>query len=432
MTASAPPVVEGVEWVRPGPAPPQRRNDLLLALVLFAGTIASCALYRVTGYADDAPFWHSVLWAATMSLPLVWRRVQPEAVAIALSIAFFVGAMAEIGELLFSNINLFIAIYSIGAWGRSRRIALIVRAAIVAGMFVWLFWGLIVSANAPDHLPEMSREGGPISPYVAFSLINVLTNLLYFGGAWYFGDAAYRSARARAALEQRTEELAAERERTREHAVAIERLRIARELHDVVAHHVSVIGVQAGAARRVLARDPEQAVASLTSIEHSAREAVAELHGLLGTLRQGDGTAEAPTEVVPHGLDDLPGLIAESSASGVPTTLGVVGTPRETSGLVGVTAYRLVQEALTNVRKHAGAGATADVRVRWADDALELEVSDTGTGRSSGASSSGGLGLAGMRERVAAVGGELELGARHRGGYLVRATLPLRRAGAVT
>lgn len=431
MTASAPPVVEGVEWVRTGPAPTQRRNDLLLAVLLFAGTTASCALHRVTGYGDDAPFWHSAVWAAAMSLPLIWRRVQPEAVAIALSVAFFVGAMAEIGELLFSNINLFIAIYSIGAWGRSRRIALIVRAVIVAGMFLWLFWGLIVSANTPDHLPEVSREGGPISPYVAFSLINVLTNLLYFGGAWYFGDAAYRGARARVALEQRTEELDAERERTREQAVAIERLRIARELHDVVAHHVSVIGVQAGAARRVLARDPDRAATSLTAIEHSAREAVAELHGLLGTLRQGDGTADAPSEVVPHGIDDLAELVAESSASGVPTTLGVVGEPRETSGVVGITAYRLVQEALTNVRKHAGAGATADVRLRWADDALELEVSDTGAGRDT-IDRPDGLGHAGMRERVAAVGGELELGPRHRGGYLVRASLPLRRAGAVT
>ena len=434
--ADAVEVVDGAEWRRPGPTPAQRRNDVLLALVLFGGTLGSAALYRAAGVADGAPYWHSAIWAATMSLPLAWRRVAPEIVAITASVAFFVGAMAEIGELLFSNITLFIAIYTLGAWGRNRRVALLVRAGIVLGMFVWLIWGLVVAANAPDHLPEMSREGGLVSPYVAYALINVVTNLLYFGGAWYFGDNAYRSARERVALEQRTEELAAERERTREQAVAIERLRIARELHDVVAHHVSVIGVQAGAARRVLARDPEAATASLTAIEHSAREAVAELHGLLGTLRQGDGDAadggtDAPAEAVPHGLDDLPDLVAESSASGVPTTLGVIGTPRETSGVVGITAYRLVQEALTNVRKHAGAGATADVRVRWADEELELEVSDTGTARSA-ATRPGGLGHAGMRERVSAVGGELELGARHRGGYLVRATLPLRRAGAIS
>ena len=270
-SAASPAVVDGVEWRRPRPTPAQRRNDLLLALVLLGGTLGSTALYRAAGVADGAPYWHSAIWAATMSLPLAWRRVAPEVVAITASVAFFVGAMAEIGELLFSNITLFIAIYTLGAWGRSRRIALLVRAGIVLGMFVWLIWGLVVAANAPDHLPEMSREGGLVSPYVAYALINVVTNLLYFGGAWYFGDNAYRSARERVALQQRTEELAAERERTREQAVAIERLRIARELHDVVAHHVSVIGVQAGAARRVLARDADEAATSLTAIEHSAR-----------------------------------------------------------------------------------------------------------------------------------------------------------------
>lgn len=422
-------MIDGVEWVRPGPTSIERRNDLVLAAVLLAATAASGALYRVIGYGDDAPVWAMVAWAATMTLPLAWRRVAPEIVAVVLSVAFVVGVVAEVGELLFSNIDLFIAIYSVGAWGRSRRRGRIVRGLIVAGMLGWLFWSLIVSSNVPDYVSDISREGGPFSPYVAFALINVLTNLLYFGGAWYFGDAAYRSARGRAALEQRTQELAVERERSREQAIALERLRIARELHDVVAHHVSVIGVQAGAARRVLDRDPEHAAESLAAIEHSAREAVAELHGLLGTLRQGDTPTDVDAEM-PHGVDEVAHLVDEAAASGLPTTLEVIGEARETSGLVGLTAYRLVQEALTNVRRHAGPAATADVRLRWSDTALEVEVSDTGTGRvpTTGATTAGGLGQAGMRERVAAIGGELELGPRRRGGYLVRATLPLRRA----
>lgn len=426
MTA-APSAVDAVDWVRPGPTAAQRRNDLILAGVLLLATLGTAALYRATGYADGAPFWATVVWAMTMTLPLALRRVVPEVVAIVLSIAFVVGVVAEVGDLLFANIDLFIAIYSVGAWCRSRRIAQVVRGAIVIGMFGWLFWVLIVSSNAPDYLPDLARDGGVISPYVAFALINVLTNLLYFGGAWYFGDAAHRSARERAALEERTEQLAAERERTREQAVTLERLRIARELHDVVAHHVSVIGVQAGAARRVLASDPDGAAASLSAIEHSAREAVGELHGLLGTLRQGD-TATDATAAPPHGLDDLPGLIDDSTANGVPTTLEVIGERRAAGGLVEVTAYRLVQEALTNVRKHGGPGATADVRLRWSDRSLEVEVSDTGSARAGSPSAAReGLGQVGMRERVAAVGGELEVGARRRGGYLVRATLPLRR-----
>ena len=288
MTETAPPVVEGVEWVRPRPPRSAYRNDLVLALVLAAGTAASVVLYRITGWGEGAPWWGSVIWVAAMNLPLAARRRWPEVVALVASGAFVVGAVAEVGEALLSNIALFIAIYTVGAWGRNRLRANVVRGVIVVGMFVWLFWALIVGSMSPEQLPDLSREG-IVSPYLALGLINVLTNLLYFGGAWYFGDSAYRSARSRAELEQRTAELAAERERTRAQAVAIERLRIARELHDVVAHHVSVIGVQAGAARRVIAKDPDAAAASLSAIEASAREAVDELHGLLGTLRGGLG-----------------------------------------------------------------------------------------------------------------------------------------------
>jgi len=288
---AAPPVLDGVEWVRPRPGRTGLRNDLVLAAVMLIGLSASVVLYRITGWGEDTPWWASVIWVPAMSLPLAARRLQPEVVALVASVAFIVGSVTMAGEALFSNICLFIAIYTVGAWGRSRRRATIVRGVIVLGMFAWLFWALIYYSAVQDYLPDLPREG-TLSPYVAYGLINVLTNLLYFGGAWYFGDSAYRSARSRAELEQRTAELAAERERTRAQAVAIERLRIARELHDVVAHHVSVIGVQAGAARRVLAKDPDAASASLSAIEVSARDAVDELHRLLGTLRGTTDTGE--------------------------------------------------------------------------------------------------------------------------------------------
>lgn len=439
-------MLDGVEWVRPRPGREGLRNDAVLAVVLFAMSIGSAALYRASGWAEGVPFWATIVWAAAMTLPLAARRLLPEVVALVLSGAFVVGALTQAGDPLFSNIDLFIAFYTVGAWGRSRLIAQVVRGAIVVGMLAWLFWDLIVSSNMPDRLPDLSRDvDGLVSPYVAYALINIVTNLLYFGGAWYFGDSAYRSARSRSALEQRTTELAAERERTRAQAVAIERMRIARELHDVVAHHVSVIGVQAGAARRVLARDPEAAAASLAAIEDSAREAIAELHGLLGTLRRGadaspgtDAPAdsglglEPPTADAPaRGFADLAALAEATTASGIRTTFTVVGEPRETSALVGLTSYRIAQEALTNVRKHAGPAATAELRLRWDDTSVEIEVTDTGAGRSA-ATGRGGLGQAGMRERVAVVGGALECGPRHRGGYLVRATLPLRRTGDAT
>ncbi|MDF2576370.1 MAG: hypothetical protein K0S05_3282 [Agromyces sp.] len=385
----APPVVEGVEWVRPRPPRAAYRGDLVLALVLAAGTAMSVALYRVTGWGEDAPWWGTGLWVALMTLPLAARRRWPEIVALVASVGMVVALSAELGEPLFTNIALFIAIYTVGAWGRSRLRANIVRAVIVVGMFGWLFWNLVYFSAVQDYLPELPREGdGPLSPYVAYGLINVLTNLLYFGGAWYFGDAAYRSARSRAELEQRTAELAAERERTRVQAVAIERLRIARELHDVVAHHVSVIGVQAGAARRVIAKDPDAAAASLSSIEASARDAVDELHGLLGTLRADEEPEGASTST--HGVDQLRELVDESSAAGL-------------------------------------GSAVADVRLRWSDDAVELEVTNTGGVAGASAADPRGLGQLGMRERVAAAGGTIELGPRARGGYLVRARFPLRR-----
>ncbi|GAA1795158.1 sensor histidine kinase [Agromyces lapidis] len=442
---TAPPVLPGVEWVRPRPGRRGYRNDLVLALVLAVGTAASVVLYRATGWGEGTPWWGAVLWTAGMTLPLAARRRWPEIVALVASAVFIVGAVVGVGEALFSNIALFVAIYTVGAWGRSRRVATVVRGAIVIVMFAWLFWGLIFFSTVQDHLPELSREG-LLSPYLAYGFINVLTNLLYFGGAWYFGDTAYRSARARAELEQRTAELAAERERTRVQAVALERLRIARELHDVVAHHVSVIGVQAGAARRVLAKDPAAATASLSAIESNAREAVDELHGLLGTLR-GDAdtgplalvddaastTGEATTSTSTRGIARIDELVRESADGGLPVTLAIVGEPRPVSPVVDLSAYRITQEALTNVRKHAGAAATAEVRVRWTDAALEIEITNSGTTTSvAGAAraseaTGGGLGQLGMRERVAATGGTIELRPRARGGYLVRASFPLRR-----
>lgn len=195
-------------------------------------------------------------------------------------------------------------------------------------------------------------------------------------------------------------------------------MRIARELHDVVAHHVSAMGVQAGAARRVLATDPEKAADALRHVEQSARDAIGELRALVVTLRaEDDGTGSAP------GLDDLPALVDSAVATGQRVALTEVGEPRTVSPMVGLTAYRIVQEALTNARKHAGPLAQVDVRVRYLDDELEVEVADDGRGGGSGAHGAG-AGVLGMRERVSALDGVLEVGPRSRGGWLVRARMP--------
>jgi signal transduction histidine kinase len=226
---------------------------------------------------------------------------------------------------------------------------------------------------------------------------------------------------------RRTAELAEEREHSTQQALALDRVRIARELHDVVAHHVSVMGVQAGAARRVMTRDPAKASEALSVIESNARSAVDELHRLLTTLRDpGAEPSDAATESAStRGLEQLPQLIESTRDAGTTANLVIVGEPHPVSTLVGFTLYRVAQESLTNVRKHAGDRAEAEVRVRYLGDRVELEVTDTGLGRGLSSRRGSGLGHIGMRERLAAVGGTLEVGPRSRGGYLVRAVVPL-------
>jgi signal transduction histidine kinase len=203
-------------------------------------------------------------------------------------------------------------------------------------------------------------------------------------------------------------------------ALLDERVRIARELHDVVAHHVSVIGVQAGAARMVLGRDPDRARETLASIESSSREAVLQLHQLLGFLRQaGDADDLGPQP----GLEQLRELTAAVSASQLVVDLRIEGEPFALAPTVDASAYRIVQEALTNTLKHAGATQAA-VTLRYGPGEVELEIVDDGRATGAGSPAPGGLGLIGMRERAALHGGRLETGPREGGGFAVRATLP--------
>ena len=320
--------------------------------------------------------------------------------------------------MLFSNIALFAAMYSIGAWSTSRRAALISRTLIVVAMFGWLFYGIASAAFDTSLAPDDSGIG-LIAPGVAAGLIAVITNILYFAGAWAFGDRAWNAARERAELEARTRELAAERARTAAQAVALDRVRIGRELHDVVAHHVSVVGIQAGAARRALetrgADGADTATRALGSIEQSARQAVDELHRLVTTLRDTDQLANAGAEDAHATARDARGTagsagdgpstrgtaqLGELEAAGRAAALHTIGEPTPLSPVVDTTLYRVAQEAVTNALKHAGASARVDLRLRFTPDAVELDVADTGVGA-----------------RAAAV--------QPRGGYLVRARVPL-------
>jgi signal transduction histidine kinase len=240
--------------------------------------------------------------------------------------------------------------------------------------------------------------------------------------AWLAGFTLRERAGQAEAAEERAIQAEREREESARRAVFEERVRIARELHDVVAHHVSMMGVQAGAARIVIDRDPDKARVALGAIEASSRQAVDELHRLLGFLRQaGDSDDLAPRP----GVSALPGLAAGMSDSNLTVEVDVEGEERPLPPTVDVSAYRIAQEALTNTLKHAGASRAA-VTLRYCRGELELEIVDDGRGATAASESVGGLGLIGMRERAALHGGRLTAGPAPGGGFAVHATLPTR------
>jgi signal transduction histidine kinase len=257
----------------------------------------------------------------------------------------------------------------------------------------------------------------------------LVSNAVLFVGVWWVG----RSLRLRRAyldeLEARARRLERAREADSRAARAEERSRIARELHDVVAHHVSVMTVQAGAARRILHRDPESVQDALATIEQMGRTALGEMRRLVGVLR----TEAEPTrsELSPQpGVGDVSGLVDQLRETGLQVQLWIEGESRSLSPGVDLAAFRLVQEALTNTLKHAGPQARAWVRIQYADRQLEIEVEDDGRGLVAGLGRTGGSngnghGLVGMRERVALYGGDLRIGPRSGGGFEVRARFPL-------
>ena len=242
-------------------------------------------------------------------------------------------------------------------------------------------------------------------------------------GALLLGGSVRGRGAERAAMEERARHLAETREEEARRRVAEERVRIARDLHDSVAHSMASISVQAGVGAHVLDERPEDARAALLAIKHASGDALAELRATLSMLRSSDAAPREPAA----GLDRLPSLVNSSRAAGLPVDVVIEGDARPLPPAVDTAAFRIVQESLTNVIRHAGP-ARATVAVRHGDDGVEIEVTDDGRGAVDGNGVAdggrGGHGLAGMRERVGLLGGELYAGTRRSGGYRVRARLP--------
>jgi signal transduction histidine kinase len=240
--------------------------------------------------------------------------------------------------------------------------------------------------------------------------------------AWLFAVLLARRGRRAATAEARAVQLERDNEQRAQAAAATERGRIARELHDVIAHSVGVMTVQAGAARMQLPDHPDRAVPPLLAVEETGRQALTELRRLLGILRDDDAPALAPQP----GLNDLSTLVEAMQQAGVEVDVRVEGRPRPLPASLDLTAYRIVQEALTNTLKHAGAARTSVV-VHYDPDALRLDITDDGQAPPTTADGSG-HGLPGMQERVNLFGGQLTAGPGRDGGYSVSARLPLQPA----
>ncbi len=348
--------------------------------------------------------------AATF-VPLAVRRRFPLAALLACAVGLVAARVVlDSIETSVTVLALAVAFYSAAAYGRPRWRTAAGGSSLV--LLVAELWREVVTSSPP------------IENVLLFQAFNIALNVALLLCFWALGSAV-RSGRRRAReLAERTDQLEREREENARRAVFDERVRIARELHDVVAHHVSVMGVQAGAARLVMERDPSKTSEALSSIESSSRQAVVELHRLLGFLRQEGDTDDLTPQ---PGLGQLEGLVAQMAEAKLAVQLRVDGEPRPLPPTVELSAYRIVQEALTNTLKHAGA-SKAEVHLRYRPAAVEVEIIDDGRGgpRSPAyPAATGGHGLIGMRERATLHGGRLSAGPRPEGGFGVLATFPL-------
>ncbi len=387
-------------WIGAWRGLPPITADLLLTAAVTALSLG--ALLGPRDHPHGPVAWPASALTLAGTLPLVARRRYAvtvyAAVAIAEALFLVTGPLTTPG----AGLGLAVALYTLAS--RTERHV----SSRIAGLSA-LVYALVLLASVAS-----GRDGSVISLFSATAVV---------AGSWSAGENVRTRRAYLAQLEERARRLEAEREESARRAAQDERARIARELHDVVAHHVSAIAVQAGVAAVIAERQPERAREALTSIQETSRQALAEMRALLTVLHSGE---ESGAERAPQpSLAQVAHLVGQSRAAGLAVTLEVEGAARPLPEALDLSAYRIVQEALTNSLKHAGQ-SQVHVLVRYAADALELEISDTGHGASPVARVDGaGRGLVGMRERVALFGGALDAGPAPGRGFRIRARLPL-------
>jgi signal transduction histidine kinase len=360
--------------------------DRLVAAVLLAWALFDVPWWwRPPGHGGSTPVILGVIaLAVAQSVPFLWRRQQPAAV-LALAGAALAVKYATSLNIWSAGAAVLAAAYGLGAYGSNtvRRAGRALAACALLAVFITL-----------------PADNGSHDPAIACALLAIALGM---------GEvtSAHRDTAAAAAR----------------HAQDMERARLARELHDVVAHQLSAIAVQAGAARLAAAGDPRASAAAIAAIERQARGGLTELNQLVRELRPTGDTG--PGLLPQQRLGDIPSLIKGARESGLRAELRVDGDPRPLPAAVELAGYRVVQESLTNAIRYA-AGAAATVHLAYRDDGIMVEVTDDGSGGAAGAAAipGGGVGLAGLRERARLLGGQLEAGSAAERGFAVRAFLP--------
>lgn len=382
--------------------PRQWAFDAVLAVAVFAlgifGTVEIDGASEAT-FSRPSDFYHFAL-VGLMALPLVFRRVYSIPVFVVVLAAWIADRGLDYPDSP-AAFGVGVAFYTLGAELDRRRSLRIggISGAVVVGWTIFGTW-LLESVTAVD---------------VFTTLIATLTPLL-------LGREMHERRRRVEELQARAERAETEREERTKQAVLEERARIARELHDVVAHQMTVMTLQAEGAKRLAAGSDPRLAEALETIRVAGHSALAEMRRTVGLLRTDEDTPE--TEPLPR-LSDLAALVAQMRDAGVPVEFDVRGNQPPLSDSTELSIYRIVQESLTNAVRHGGPEVTTKVSVEYGEEGVDVTVSDDGRGAAADSQDNGGHGLIGMRERIAVLGGDFEAGPRAGGGYLVHASIPV-------
>jgi signal transduction histidine kinase len=379
-----------------------RAHPFAVDVATTGAAVLVLVLLPAPSYADKA---ESLVLGLLFVVPLAWRRRAPVPAAAAMVLAGLL-QVATLPSVVLADVAALVMVYSLAAYAP--------RWAARGGLGVGLVGAFLIGARWYSY--DASYGGAdPLVMAVAAAAIAVVA-------AWALGDLRRARLLRVSALEERARLLELERDQEMRLAATAERARIARELHDVVAHSLSVVIAQADGGLYAGRTDPDQATGALEQIAATGRQALTDMRSLLGVLRQDGGQEYAPQPDVAA----IKGLVGDVRASGLDVDLIEEGPPQPLPAGPQLAAYRIVQESLTNVLKHAGPASRAWVRLQWRADALELSVLDDGRGAAAAPSDGAGQGLRGMVERAALHGGRLQAGPRHGGGFGVQVVLPYR------